>query len=1002
MTAAMEIVSFDKNIISNPRIYEQNREDAHSDHKYYKDKSELLSGESSYTKSLNGKWKFSLAKTPDDAENGFFEDGFNDNGFDYINVPGHIQTQNFVKPNYTNTVYPFSCDEDVDITKAPQKNNFVGQYVCYFDSVDDWENTHICFEGVDNAFALWLNGHYVGYSTDSFTPSSFDLTKFMKKGQNRLCVQVFRYTVFSYLEDQDFWRLTGIFRPVYLYTKPKAHLNDLFVKQTFNDDLTSVELNVELKLSENSCCDFRLMDAEGKCVAEGVSENSKIVKTISDPVLWSAEKPYLYTLELTVKDESGKVFEVVRQDIGFRKFELKDRQMLINGKRIIFKGINRHEFSAKTGRTMTDEEIYEDLLIIKRHNMNAVRTSHYPNKSCFYEYCDRLGLYVIDETNLETHGSWQELDVMEEKEHTLPRANPDYRDAVLDRGRSMLERDKNHACVIIWSCGNESWGGKTLFELSEYFRNTDPSRLVHYEGLFHDRSYNATSDMESHMYSKVSYIREFMKEHDDKPIIMCEYTHSMGNSNGGMKLYTDLAKEGGLYQGGFIWDFCDQALITKNDKGQTYLAYGGDFGDRPTDFNFCGNGIIFADRRLSPKVNAVKYNYQDFEIKVEKTECSIKNYSLFTNLDEFETKAVLKLNGKVVETISLGRISLAPSESTKVSLKFENPMTTPGEYSICITVVLAEDTAYEHKGYEIAFEDAVVCNVKSPVKTAGKKAKLVATKANFGVVGDNFRYIFHNGRGLMVSKQNHGVEQLKAPCEFNFFRAPTDNDYGAGMPFDMGVWKVAGRYAKTLSYEASEKDGVVTISYVHALCSLVEAKVYSQYVIDGEGRIEVTLTYEKAEGMPEIPEFGMLFKLYGSFDKVSYYGLGPDENYSDRLEGSRLGVFSNTVKDMYVDYLIPQECGNRCGVREYQIKDSLDNSFTLLKQDRDLNVSSLPYSPDELESARHAYELPDTLTTVVKVSCDQMGVGGDDSWGAPVLEQYRIPNSTLKCRFVLL
>ncbi len=996
-----QIQSFDKSIISNPRIYEQNRLEAHSDHKYYLNESEFLEKSSSFEQSLNGKWLFALSKTVDAADNGFFKDGFNEQGFEYINVPGNIQTQGFVKPNYTNTVYPFSADEAVDISCAPHKYNYVGQYIRYFDAPDDWDKTFIRFDGVEHAFALWLNGHYVGYSTDSFTPSDFDLSPFMKKGRNRLCVEVFRYSVFSYLEDQDFFRMTGIFRDVTLYTKPLNHLEDMFVKQSFSDDFKKATLNATLKLSRTSTVSYILSDPSGIKVASGESQDGLIEIRVENPLLWSAEKPHLYTLKLSVKDENGELNEYIEQNVGFRKFEIINKTMLLNGKRIIFKGVNRHEFSPYTGRTLSDEEILNDLVIIKKHNINAVRTSHYPNKSSFYDYCDRLGLYVIDETNLETHGLWQELDKIGEKEHTLPKDNPDFRDAVLDRAHSMLERDKNHPSIIIWSCGNESFGGKTLFEMHEYFKQTDPSRLVHYEGLFHDRSYNATSDMESQMYSTVQFIRDFLKEHDDKPMILCEYTHSMGNSNGGMQHYTDLAKEGGLYQGGFIWDFCDQAIFTQNDKGQTYLAYGGDFGDRPTDFNFCANGIIFADRRLSPKINAVKFNYQDFEIKIDKLKASITNYALFTNLSEFELTAELKCDGAVIETVKLGRVELAPSETTTLSLDFRHDLKKPGEYSVCVSAHLAGDTAYAKRGYEVAYGEAVIKNVKAKTTVCPREVKLFATEANYGVVGENFRYIFHNGRGVMVSKQNYGVEQLKAPCEFNFFRAPTDNDYGAGMPFDMGLWKIAGRYAKTVSYEASEHDGIVEINYVHRLCSPFEAYVKSRYIIDGDGAIEVTLSYDKCEGMPEMPEFGMLFRLYGSFDKVRYYGLGPDENYSDRLVGSKLGVYKTTVHDMYVDYLVPQECGNRCMVRNYTVSDRLDNAFTLSMCESHLNVSSLPYSPDELENARHAYELPDTLTTVVKVSCEQMGVGGDDSWGAPVLDRYRVKNESHVLKFEL-
>ena len=675
--------------------------------------------------------------------------------------------------------------------------------------------------------------------------------------------------------------------------------------------------------------------------------------------------------------------------------------MLINGERIIFNGVNRHEFSAKNGRAITKDEILEDLLIIKKNNINAIRTCHYPNNSYFYRLCDELGFYVIDETNLETHGYWQKLGDESYTKNTLPDNHPQWHDNVISRGEAMLCRDKNHACVIIWSCGNESFGGQTLFDLSNYFRNTDPSRLVHYEGLFHDRRFNATSDMESQMYTRVSDVRKFLKEHDDKPMIMCEYTHSMGNSNGGMNLYTDLAKEGGLFQGGFIWDFADQAFFAKTENSTDYLAYGGDFGDRPTDYNFSGNGIVFADRSLTPKMAAVKYNYQSFELCVTKDSVEIENFNLFTNLNEYETVLTLSKNGVAIYSKSLGKLNLEPK--SKASFGYTLPSVyskKAGEYTIEISIRLLTDTAYAKAGYEIAFEQYVYkvdVNEVTPAVTG--KLELCGEPINYAIVGENFRAIFNNERGSLVSLVSNGKELIKAPTTLNFWRAPIDNDNGAFIPNKLGIWKIAGQYAKLVKFNAKKEADCVKVFYTHELCTVPVATVDTVYTVMANGQIDVKMSYKKVEGLPDMPDFGMLFKLYSSVNKIKYYGLGPCENYCDRTQGAKLGLFASTVKEQYVPYLKPQECGNHGKVRHFDIANNLNQGVSFVSKEGELNVSALEFSPFELENALHAYELPNSQTTFVRVSKRPMGVAGDDTWGSHVLEEFANHNENVEFNF---
>ena len=638
-------MEFDVKKIHDPKFFKENCMAAHSDHVTYKNEAEAMEQNSSFRLSLDGIWKFHYAKNDAQTIPGFEAENYNCRPWDDIRVPAHIQMEGYDIPQYANIQYPWDGREDVWRDAVPTDFNPVASYVKYFTLPEGFvkNGLYISFQGVESGFALWLNGSYVGYSEDSFTPSEFDLTPYVKEGENKLALKVFKWTSSSWCEDQDFYRFSGIFRSVYLYTMPKVHVYDLKVQPVVAESLESADLVLDMEICgkvetvEKSADDAKMQNVSAKITLTGsrddskegaagsVSENTIFSETISfqsnntsdtirftdtgaatvhfeqqvsHPALWSAEHPDLYTLTVELLDESGNSVEFISQNIGFRRFEMKDGIMTLNGKRIVFKGVNRHEFSSKTGRAVSKEEVLQDIITMKQNNINAIRTCHYPDASGIYELCDRYGLYMIAENNLESHGSWDAASHgLVPKDTIVPGDNMDWEPMMLDRVNSCYQRDKNHPAILIWSVGNESYGGKVIFDMSEKFRAVDPHRLVHYEGIFNDRRYEGTSDMESQMYTSVENIKKFLAEHKEKPFICCEYTHAMGNSCGAMHKYTDLTDTEPRYQGGFIWDYIDQSILKKDRYGQEFQAYGGDCGERPTDYNFSGNGICYGGER---------------------------------------------------------------------------------------------------------------------------------------------------------------------------------------------------------------------------------------------------------------------------------------------------------------------------------------------------------------------------------------------------------------------
>lgn len=1022
---------FNAGILKNPEIFQINRMQAHSDHVAYASLAEMKRKKSALRMDLNGLWKFSYAKNQLLAIEGFEKEDYDCRIWDDICVPAHIQMEGYDKPHYTNTTYPWEENESILPGEIPTQFNPVASYVKYFTLPKNWKGQRVAisFQGVESGFALWLNGQFVGYSEDSFDPSDFELTQYLKEGENKLAVRVWKWTSSSWCEDQDFFRFSGIYRDVFLYQIPKTHVWDVKIVPTLTADFATGKLEVSMKTDGKGSIRFSLQDAAvGKeleneraviweqealiCECDNDMRNSDaeadnaecgqkhtakaaVNGVLNAPKLWSAETPNLYTLTMEVKNEDGEVEEVIRQHVGFRRFEMINGIMTLNGKRIVFKGVNRHEFSSRTGRVPVYEEVLKDVVTMKQNNINAIRTSHYPNASYIYELCDIYGLYMIAENNLESHGTFEAFFKGKVSAKAIvPKDHDEWLKMMLDRVTSCYETCKNHPSILIWSCGNESFGGKVIFEMSQLFRKLDPYRLVHYEGILHDRSYPDTSDMESQMYTSVEGIKKFLAENKEKPFICCEYTHAMGNSCGGMHKYTDLTDTEPRYQGGFIWDYVDQSIYKKDRYGNEFLAYGGDFDDRPSDYIFSGNGIVYGgDREPSPKMQEVKFNYQNISISFTDKTFTVTNKNLFTNTDEFDAWISLLEDGVEIVRTKASVCLEAGHEGT-----FDLPdemisVMAQAEYAVIVSFTLKEDTLWAKAGHEVAFGQYIYEKEDMPY-TCEKTIEVIHGWNNVIVKGEDFKAIFSSVSDGLVSYVYGGREMIKSIPRPNFWRAPVDNDTGSLMQQRYAQWKIASLYVTTKSKDrfqdttpvVEELPESVKLTYTFFMPTTPESKCRVTYHVFGDGTIETTLSYDPVEELSDMPEFGMMFKFDADYENLKWYGLGYEETYADRKRGGKLGIYKNKVKDNLAKYLAPQECGNKCGVRYAKVTDNKGRGMLFFG--KDLSFNALPYTPHELENAMHIYELPQVHYTVVRVAKAQMGVAGDDSWGARVHPEY--------------
>lgn len=997
--------------LEDPGVYEVNRRKAHSDHvfPFFKE----AKAEGINVLNLDGTWKFVWDEKPpeyglrgmsDETGERFFQAAFWEKDWKEIQVPGHVQIQGYDSCHYVNTMYPWDGHSELRPPSVPWEDNPAGSYIREFTIGDDEaflkDRVFVSFQGVETAFYVWCNERFVGYGEDGFTPSEYELTGMLHRGVNRLEVRVYKRSSASWIEDQDFFRFTGIFRSVFVYCVPPVHLEDIFVKADLTEGGRDGRLEAELTVeSQNGGCyeaDLELEDNGQMVLArteKGQGERNVIVFTGRIPEVkpWSSETPFRYLLRITLRDEKGRE-EIITQYIGFRRFEIKGGLMCINGRPIAFHGINRHEFDWHRGRAVTGEDMVSDILFLKRHNINAVRTCHYPNQSLWYELCDRYGIYLMDEANLESHGSWQKMGACEPS-WNVPGSLPQWRDCTIDRARSMMERDKNHPSVLIWSCGNESYAGEDIREMGRLFKKRDPGRLVHYEGVFWNREFEDISDMESQMYTPPKKVREFLEHGNGKPFIMCEYMHAMGNSLGGMDRYMELEYKYPAYQGGFVWDMIDQAIAVKKSDGKEYPAYGGDFGDRPTDWQFCGNGILYADRQISPKAAEVKAQYAFVRPRIclEERMVEIENRQIFSDLSGYEFVLKIFRDGEDWREFSFEAAACAGETDRQsfetIGLEKDWKPKDGKEYVLKISVRLASDTLWAEKGYETAFCEAVIPGRPEKSKSNfGEPVTLIHGDVNLGARTGQMELMFSYQDGGMVSLKQKGRQWLLRPPMPVYWRASTDNDRGNGFAEESRIW-LSKTWFPDLSrgkVKITEEEGEARFSF-----DMEDAAV--GYCVRRDGRLGVNVTFHGKKGYPGLPVFGLGFELPKEADRFSWYGRGPWENYPDRKAGTGLGIYESTPLEQLSRYLKPQECGMHMDTRWLTLQTVQGEWIRFEAEEAPFHFSVLPCSIQELENARHREELPESFRTCVLIAGAVRGVGGNDSWGAPVYPEYEIP-----------
>ena len=990
---------------TNPEIVGVNKLPYHSTFMPYdnfKEAEQCNRYESSRCKLLNGKWRFKLYKNYAYKPTDFAQTHYDSHNWDSVQVPGSWTMQGYDQNQYCNVRYPWEGSEDICPPNAPTKHNPVGCYLkkIHVNKAMLEKRIVICFEGVESAFYLYVNGERIGYSESSFNRSEFDISKYLVEGSNLIGVEVYRWCTGSWLECQDMWRMAGIFRDVYIYTTEKEYIRDFIIKAEPNETFKDGYFDVLVKTNgtyEALSLDLNIIDANGNMVAldsqYAEEDNITSLKAIvTDATMWSAENPYLYTLVLTLKN-NGTPIEYVSTKFGFRKVEIKGGIININGKRVVFKGTNRHEFDCRTGRYMTEEVMVSDILQMKKNNINAVRTSHYPNCPRWLELCDEYGLYVIDENNMETHGTNKSKIIGCPQ---IPGSRPEWEKACMDRIKALYNRDKNHTSVVCWSLGNESLGGDIPKKMFKWIKDADESRFVHFEckGAPDEKR---LSDVQSHMYAKPWECEEYaVSGRDKRPYILCEYTHAMGNSCGSTDEYTVLWDKYPCLQGGFVWDWVDQSILTADENGEEYLAYGGDFGDNPNDGHFCGNGLLFGDRKPTPKLYEIKKLYQNVDftaIDAEKGVIEVKNKFMFTNLKEFQLYWC-QCSDKGVFREGTAELDVEPGESKIVDLELTRISNT--ESYLNLELRLTDDCAWAEEDYAVAEEQFVINefeNTYDELET-GEELVVADSYGSLKIISEDISVRFERReRNQLYSIKVGGEDILTQPVRLNFWRALTDNDRGSRAGSRLGCWRDAGNtpgiYNNTKfsinDYKIVDGGKKVIVNCSAVVCTEPESKAKLVYTITSKG-IGVDLQFMPAPELPEIPEVSMLFELPADFEDVTYLGEGPYENYIDRRNGTKIGVYSTTVSDMYTDYLKPQECGNRTGVR-YATLVGKERSFTLVAEPV-MEFNACHYLPLELENAWHKKELPQSSKTVVRAIARQQGIGGYDSWGAKANEKY--------------
>lgn len=946
--------------------------------------------------SLDGKWKFKLFDNYKSKIISFAKPKFDSSDWDDITVPSSWQALGYDKPIYANIQYPWEGNERLHPPFAPTEYNPVGCYIKKFRLPKNFSMGRVvlCFEGVESCFYLYVNGTKYAYSEGTFRHSEFDITELLKPGENVIGVEVYRWCTGSWMEDQDFFRLSGIFRSVYLYTTAPQYIADFSVSAQPDIKFKSGTLSVKLELgtlSEHTEVEMTVYDANGDVAAfdSYTASNVKRVNlkaTLPFVRLWSAEHPYLYNVVFSLRNEAGESFEFTSCKVGFRKVEIKNSVVYFNGKRLVLKGVNRHEFSYETGRAIPKSVMIADIKTMKANNINAVRTSHYPNAVDWYELCDEYGLYVIDENDLETHGTRSQPYV---STPLLPGGKNEWLASCMDRITSLYERDKNHPSVICWSLGNECSGGENFKKMYDYLKSKDTSRFVHYESIWDDFDYDRqVTDVYSMMYAKPWDIEEKMATCcKDKPFMLCEYSHAMGNSCGGNEKYIELFNKYPSFFGLFVWDFVDQAFKAKTEDGIEYMGYGGDFGDNPNDGNFCGNGLLFADRTETAKMFEMKRLYQNVvfeDVDAEKGKIKITNNFLFSNLSEYNLHWQQINRNRVVDSGDV-IVDIAPGETKEVTLAKLKKI--DGEWYLNVLAEQRDAVKWAKAGHVIAKKQFVI-NEFDVKKTSFKKAEMTA-RIEYGTL-----YIFGGDMEVRISRRNNklysikkgGEELLASPIIPQFWRAITDNDRGNHMNVRCAMWKDAGKDCQFDITDIKENGKEVIVKTKFTVNTYPQVSVGEIIYTVGSNGIHVDYTFDPPAGLPEIPNLALLIDSAQSFYGLEYLGRGPHENYIDRNSSADVGLYKTDIKNLYTPYLKPQEHGNRTDVRYAKLTGTKHN--LVIEADGSVELNVCRWSVDELERAAHGYELPENDKPYITVSARQMGVGGYDSWGARTLPEH--------------
>ncbi|MBC3540125.1 glycoside hydrolase family 2 TIM barrel-domain containing protein [Rufibacter sediminis] len=1006
------------------RRNEENRMPMRSSYEVYESEAALQKADwksSANYLNLNGDWKFNWVENPADLPARFEATDFNDSQWKTFPVPGNWEVNGYGFPIYSSAGFEFTYLMQPNPPVVPMQENPTAVYRREITVPQNWKGKQVVLHigAAKSNLAVWVNGTYVGYGEDSKLPSDFDVTSYLKPGKNLIVLKLMRWCDGTYLEDQDMWRVSGITRDCYLLARNPVHLYDVELVPSLDDAYKNASLRVKLNLNQKPVqpisADFQLLDGKKLIKQQQIiftSDSAVFNLAVNAPKLWSAETPNLYHAIIRLKDGQGNVTEIIPQRVGFREVEIKGGKLLVNGKPVLVKGVNRHETDPKTGQTISKEAMLRDIKLMKQFNINAVRTSHYPNDEYWYELCDEYGLYVVDEANIESHGMGYDI--------TKTVANkPSWVDAHLMRVQRMMERDKNHPSIIVWSMGNEAGNGYNFYESYLWMKARDTSRPVQYERAVADYktfTWEWNSDAIVPMYPTPEGMAAYAKANPapERPFIMCEYAHAMGNSLGNFTDYWKLIRENKhAFQGGFIWDFVDQAFQEVNAAGDTIYTYGGDYGPKnrniPSDKNFLCNGIFYANREPYPHAWEMKKVYQDIHSTlVNPTTISVYNEKLFTGLENVKLEWELVVDGVKKKSGVISNLKVGPQKTAQVKVPVKLPAS--GEAFLNLTYKLKNAEPLVAAGHIVATEQLVL-RKKAPQQLAlkGKAALHVQESANALTIALASGAIsFDKQTGWLNQYVVEGVRYLEegAGLKSNFWRAPNDNDYGAGLQTKLKAWKTAPQQAKLQKLTSSVQNNVATVEAVYMLPD-VSGKLSMQYRVNSAGELLVRqhLQADTTKKVAMLPRFGMQWILPAGFNAVEFYGRGPHENYQDRNYSAHLGVYKQTVAEQYFPYVRPQETGNKTDVRWYKVTNSAGNGL-LVTSETPLSISALHYFDQDLDDGdekqqRHARELKPRPQTQLSIDAAQMGVGGVDSWRSWPLEKYRMPYASYDVQFLI-